>query len=162
MFQSYLQLLRDLFEKVFDHAGGVVTFLDYLQAVGMGILLLLIIVVIIAGIIGLFFFPYKGYGFFVKNINQKLSDAVENGSHEEITLLEMPDHVHLLIDCNPRFGIMECVKALKRQSSHILRKEFPELNSKLPTLWTRGCFVSTVGSVSLEAVKRYIENQKGV
>lgn len=88
MFQSYLQLLRDLFEKVFDHAGGVVTFLDYLQAVGMGILLLLIIVVIIAGIIGLFFFPYKGYGFFVKNINQKLSDAVENGSHEEITLLE--------------------------------------------------------------------------
>ena len=50
----------------------------------------------------------------------------------------MPDHVHLLIDCNPRFGIMECVKALKRQSSHILRKEFPELNSKLPTLWTRG------------------------
>ena len=88
MFQSYLQLLRDLFEKVFDHAGGVVTFLDYLQAVGMGILLLLIVAVIIAGIIGLFFFPYKGYGFFVKNINQKLSDAVENGSHEEITLLE--------------------------------------------------------------------------
>ena len=74
----------------------------------------------------------------------------------------MPDHVHLLIDCNPRFGIMECVKALKRQSSHILRKEFPELNSKLPTLWTRGCFVSTVGSVSLETVKRYIENQKCV
>lgn len=74
----------------------------------------------------------------------------------------MPDHVHLLIDCNPRFGIMECVKALKRQSSHILRKEFPELNSKLPTLWTRGCFVSTVGSVSLKTVKRYIENQKGV
>lgn len=88
MFQSYLQLLRDLFEKVFDHAGGVVTFLDYLQAVGMGILLLLIVVVIIAGIIGLFFFPYKGYGFFVKNINQKLSDAVENGSYEKITLLE--------------------------------------------------------------------------
>lgn len=88
MFQSYLQLLRDLFEKVFHHAGGEVTFLDYLQAVGMGILLLLIVAVIIAGIIGLFFFPYKGYGFFVKNINQKLSDAVENGSHEEITLLE--------------------------------------------------------------------------
>lgn len=88
MFQSYLQLLRGLFEKVFHHAGGDVTFLDYLQAVGMGILLLLIVVVIIAGIIGLFFFPYKGYGFFVKNINQKLSEAVENGSYDEITSLE--------------------------------------------------------------------------
>lgn len=89
MFQSYLQLLRDLFSKVFHHAGGEVTFLDYLQAVGMGILLLLIAVVIIAGIVGLFFFPYKGYGFFVKNINQKLSDAVKNGSYyDEITSLE--------------------------------------------------------------------------
>lgn len=88
MFQSYLQLLRDLFEKVFHHAGGEVTFLDYLSAVGMGILLLLIVVVIIAGIVGLFFFPYKGYGFFIKNVSKKLSDAVENGNYEEITLLE--------------------------------------------------------------------------
>lgn len=88
MFQNYLQLLGDLFEKVFHHTGGEVTFLDYLSAVGMGILLLLIVVVIIAGTIGLFFFPYKGYSFFVKNINQKLSDAVENGNYEEITSLE--------------------------------------------------------------------------
>ena len=73
----------------------------------------------------------------------------------------MPDHVHLLVSCNPRFGIMECVKALKRNTSSVLRKEFPELCSRIPTLWTRGCFVSTVGSVSLETVKKYIEEQKG-
>lgn len=90
-----------------------------------------------------------------------LQIAAEN----QFRILEMeimPDHVHLLIDCNPRFGIMECVKALKRRSSHILRHEFPELKSRLPTLWTRGCFISSVGSVSLEVVKKYIEDQKGV
>ena len=72
----------------------------------------------------------------------------------------MPDHVHLLIDCNPRFGIIECVKALKRQTAHDMRQEFPDLVSKLPSLWTRSCFISTVGSVSLETVRQYIESQK--
>lgn len=73
----------------------------------------------------------------------------------------MPDHVHLLIDCNPRFGIMDCVTALKRQTAHDMKQEFPDISHRLPTLWTRSCFISTVGSVSLETVKSYIESQKG-
>ena len=74
----------------------------------------------------------------------------------------MEDHVHLLIDCNPKFGIAECVKKIKGISSHKLRMEFPHLKSRIPTLWTRSCFISTVGTVSLETVKQYIENQKNV
>ena len=83
--------------------------------------------------------------------------------HFEITGLEvMPDHVHLLIDCNPRYGIMQCIKDLKRESASLLKKEFPQLRSRLPNLWTRSCFVASVGSVSLETVKKYIETQKNV
>ena len=83
--------------------------------------------------------------------------------HFEITGLEvMPDHVHLLVDCNPRYGIMQCIKDLKRESASLLKKEFPQLRSRLPNLWTRSCFVASVGSVSLETVKKYIENQKNV
>ena len=74
----------------------------------------------------------------------------------------MDDHVHLLIDCNPRFGIMDCVNKLKGVSSKILREEFPYLKSRIPTLWTRSAFISTVGSVSLDVVKQYIENQKNI
>ena len=77
-----------------------------------------------------------------------------------IELEIMNDHVHLLIDCNPRFGIMDCVTKLKGISSKKLRNEFPSLKSKLPTLWTRSAFISSVGSVSLDVVKQYIENQK--
>ena len=87
--------------------------------------------------------------------------AVRHGF--KITDLEvMPDHVHLLVDCNPRYGIMQCVKDLKRESASLLKKEFPQLKSKLPNIWTRSCFIASVGSVSLETVKRYIENQKNV
>ena len=74
----------------------------------------------------------------------------------------MEDYVHLLIDCNPKFGIAECVKKIKGISSHKLRSEFPYLKSRIPTLWTRSSFISTVGTVSLEVVKQYIENQKYV
>jgi len=72
----------------------------------------------------------------------------------------MPDHVRLLIRCDPQFGIHRVVKHLKGHSSRILRQEFRHLKSRLPSLWTNSYFVATVGSVSLDVVKSYIENQK--
>lgn len=74
----------------------------------------------------------------------------------------MPDHVHLLVGCDPQFGIATLIKRLKGKSSNLLRKEFPWLKSRIPTLWTNAYFVATTGSVSLEVVKKYIENQKHV
>ena len=74
----------------------------------------------------------------------------------------MPDHAHLLLEVDPQFGIHKAVKRIKGRTSRILREEFPTLRSRLPTLWTNSYFVSTVGGAPLEAVKRYIENQKNV
>ena len=73
----------------------------------------------------------------------------------------MPDHVHMLLDIDPTVGVQMVVSRIKGRTSNVLNEEFPELKSKLPTLWTRSKFIATVGSVSLEAVKRYIEEQKG-
>jgi len=53
------------------------------------------------------------------------------------------------------------VRRIKGRSSNILRREFHEL-LKLPSLWTRSYYVSTVGAVSKEAIEKYIEAQKGV
>ena len=44
----------------------------------------------------------------------------------------------------------------------MIDQEFSELRSKLPTLWTESKFISSVGSVTLEVVKKYIEEQKTV
>ena len=74
----------------------------------------------------------------------------------------MPDHVHLLLDINPRIGVFRVVNQIKGYSSRILREEHKELRPRLPTLWTRSKFISTVGAVTLEAVKKYIEEQKHV
>ena len=73
----------------------------------------------------------------------------------------MPNHVHLLLDIDPTIGVQMVVSKIKGKTSNLLNKEFPELKRKLPTLWTRSKFIATVGSVSLDDVKEYIEKQKG-
>ena len=72
----------------------------------------------------------------------------------------MPEHVHLLLDVNPQIGILKIVAQIKGYTANVLRKEFPWLRSRLPCLWTRSKFVSTVGAVTLDVVKKYIEDQK--
>ena len=72
----------------------------------------------------------------------------------------MPDHVHLLLEVAPQFGIHKVVKRIKGISSRILREEFSWLKSRLPTLWTNSYFVSTVGGAPISIIKQYIESQK--
>lgn len=74
----------------------------------------------------------------------------------------MSDHVHLLLDVNPQVGIVKIVGQIKGFTASKLRKEFPWLKKRLPCMWTRSKFISTVGSVTLGVAKRYIEDQKGV
>ena len=100
------------------------------------------------------------------NICDRLKELVlEKQNEYDYNILEievMKDHVHLLIDVNPKIGIYNTVTKIKGYTSHILREEFPELKSRLPTLWTRSKFISSVGTVSLEIVKKYIEDQKNI
>jgi len=72
----------------------------------------------------------------------------------------MPDHVHLLVEIDPQFGVHKAVKRFKGASSRYLRQEFPHLKSRLPTLWTNSYFVATVGGAPLDVIKQYIQNQK--
>ncbi|WP_146066377.1 IS200/IS605 family transposase [Brevibacillus laterosporus] len=79
---------------------------------------------------------------------------------EVVEMEIMPDHVHLLITCDPQFGIHRIVKHLKGYTSRVLRMEFRHLKSRLPSLWTNSYFVATVGTVQLDVIKQYIESQK--
>lgn len=91
-----------------------------------------------------------------------IQDIAIELSAEIIELEIMPDHVHLLVEIDPQFGIHRLIKRIKGTSSRFLRKEFSTLRSKIPTLWTNSYFVSTVGGAPLEVIKQYIEEQKSV
>ena len=95
-------------------------------------------------------------------LKEIIQDIANNHGSEIIELEVMPDHVHLLIEVDPQYGIHKLIKSMKGVSSRTLRAEFPALKSRLPTLWSNSYFVSTVGGAPLEIVKQYIENQKNV
>jgi putative transposase len=97
-----------------------------------------------------------------KRCEQILRQTAKKYRAEVIALEIMPDHVHLLVEIDPQFGIHRLVKNLKGVSSHQLRKEFASLVSRLPTLWTNAYFVSTVGGAPRSVIKQYVENQKNV
>jgi len=94
-------------------------------------------------------------------LKEIVGEVVTRYGQELVEQEVMPDHVHLLLGCDPQFGIHRLVKYLKGVSSHHLRREFPELKRRLPSLWTNSYFVATTGGVTLDVLKAYVENQKG-
>ena len=94
-------------------------------------------------------------------LKELIQENVEKWGQEFVQVEVMPDHVHLLVGCDPQFGIHRLVKFVKGATAHQLRQEYPTLKHKLPSLWTNSYYVSTTGGVTLETVKRYIESQKG-
>ena len=100
----------------------------------------------------------------VDSVAGRLKELISSMSQEfQVELIDleiMPDHVHLLVDVDPQFGVHNFIKRIKGRTSRILRQEFPHLTTKLPTLWTNSYFVSTVGGAPLAIVKKYIESQK--
>ncbi|GBE73088.1 transposase IS200-family protein [Microcystis aeruginosa NIES-87] len=84
----------------------------------------------------------------------------------ESTLLDFngeSDHVHLIIDYKPDIALSKLIANLKTVSSRLIRKEFPDLAAKYfdnkPYFWTGAYFVASCGDVTVEQLKKYVENQ---
>ena len=97
-------------------------------------------------------------------VDERLKQIIrEICAERECNLIEletMPDHVHLLVECDPQYGVHRLVKQIKGRSSRVLRQEFDSLRSRLPTLWTNSYFVATVGGAPLGIIKQYVANQR--
>lgn len=78
----------------------------------------------------------------------------------EIIQMEiMPEHVHLFVKTTPVNSPHFITQQLKGYTSRVIRKEFPPTKSRLPSLWTRSYYCESVGHISEEAVRKYIEEQ---
>jgi putative transposase len=72
------------------------------------------------------------------------------------------DHVHLLADIHPALNISTLVNNLKSASSRRLRNKYAAHIKKFygkPVFWHRAYYVGSVGNVTLETIKRYVEQQ---
>lgn len=71
------------------------------------------------------------------------------------------DHIHCFVSAPPKLSITQIVKYLKGITGRKLFEAFPEIREKLwhGQLWNHSYYVETIGCVSEENIRRYIEHQ---
>jgi putative transposase len=100
------------------------------------------------------------YGDDIKQIMKDISYRYD------FDILEMEvdkDHIHLMIESVPKLSPLMIVRVIKQQSTQVIygryRSELKKQFWKENTFWTDGYFCSSIGEVSSETLKRYMENQ---
>ena len=74
----------------------------------------------------------------------------------------LQDHVHVFVSAIPKISISYIAKMLKGITGRLLLKEFPEIQNKLwnGELWNPSYYAETIGSISEESIRKYIQNQE--
>jgi putative transposase len=71
------------------------------------------------------------------------------------------DHVHLCVSIPPKLSISDFMGYLKGKSALMIHDKHPEMANKWNReFWARGYYVATVGNITEEAIKRYIQDQE--
>ena len=70
------------------------------------------------------------------------------------------DHVHLCVCIPPKISVSDFMGYLKGKSTLMIYDKHPELQSKWSkAFWARGYYVATVGNITEDAIKKYIQEQ---
>ena len=71
------------------------------------------------------------------------------------------DHIHCFVSAPPKLSVTDIIKYLKGITGRKIFEQFPEIREKLwkGQLWNHSYYVETIGSVSEENIRRYIEHQ---
>jgi putative transposase len=72
----------------------------------------------------------------------------------------MDDHVHLFIKCNPTHKVSHIVQMLKGYSSYKLRKKYPIYKFKYKHFWSSSYYCESIGHISEDVIKKYIDDQR--
>ena len=92
-------------------------------------------------------------------LKEALREKAEAMGWRIITMEIMPDHIHVFLQADNKTPPSGVVRHLKGYSSRKLGLAFPWLRAK-GHIWARGYWISTIGNISAEAVKRYIDAQR--
>ena len=87
--------------------------------------------------------------------------AAEKGFSVELCEVGEADHVHCFITAPPKLSITDIVKYLKGISGRKLFMEYPQLRGSLwkGQLWNHSYYVETIGHISEDTIRKYIEHQ---
>lgn len=72
------------------------------------------------------------------------------------------DHIHVLFKAKSLTDLVKTVNILKGVTARLMHKEFPQLKDLLwgDSFWSDSYFLASTGQVSLDVLKRYVEEQQ--
>ena len=95
---------------------------------------------------------------------KRLSTEIAERHNVEIKYMEADkDHIHYMIETTPNINLSDFVRVLKQYTSYHLWQKYNAYLSKVfwkeKTFWSDGYFIASIGEVSAETLKHYIDNQ---
>ena len=95
---------------------------------------------------------------------KKIMRHISEMSDFDIEVMETDkNHLHMMVRIEPKLSPLQIVRRLKQMSTSAVWKKYRDFLRhnfyKEHTFWTDGYFVSSIGNVSQETIKKYIENQ---
>lgn len=95
---------------------------------------------------------------------KKLSYQIAKRHNVEINYAEVDkDHIHYMIETTPNINLSNFVRVLKQYTSYHIWKKHGFYLSKCfwheHTFWSDGYFIASIGEVSTETLKHYVQNQ---
>ena len=96
---------------------------------------------------------------YLKELVQQI--AKEKGFTVQLFECGNQDHVHCFITAPPKLSVTTIVKYLKGITGRKLLEQYPNIRNQLwkGQLWNHSYYCETIGSVSEENIKRYIERK---
>jgi putative transposase len=93
---------------------------------------------------------------------KKIVREISNTFEVEVLNIECDkDHFHMIFKSKPTLNIPKYLNALKTITSREIRRNFPEVKNKIwkDVFWSPSYFLATTGQVTLDVLKKYVENQ---
>ena len=100
------------------------------------------------------------YGRLREDVRDVIKTLCQNKGVEIVEGAVCVDHVHLCVCIPPKMSVSSFMGYLKGKSTLMIYDKHPELQSKWSKgFWERGYYVATVGNLTEEAIKKYIQEQ---
>ena len=100
----------------------------------------------------------------IENFLQTTIKEIAQDKGFEVSCVEVGerDHVHIFASAHPKIAPSYIIKMIKGISARKILIKFPKIKQKLYKghLWNPSFYIETIGSISEETIKKYIENQK--
>ena len=100
------------------------------------------------------------YGRLREDVRDVIKTLCQNKGVEIVEGAVCVDHVHLCVCIPPKMSVSSFMGYLKGKSTLMIYDKHPELQSKWSkAFWARGYYIATVGNLTEEAIKKYIQEQ---